>query len=190
MRIATAAFFGAVVMFVWQFFAHMVLPIGEMGFRVPQNEDVVLQAVSTSLREPGIYYLPYIAPEKMGDRAALEAWGAKAEKNPYVFAVVNTPPTDPITMLPQLGKQFVTNFLGALLVAFVLAATAWTFGMRIVGALAIGVFGWLLNIAPMWNWYRLPADFMFANLIEQGVGWLLAGVAIAWWLGRRTTAAR
>ena len=53
------------------------------------------------------------------------------------------------------------------------------------GATAIGVFGWLANIVPQWNWYRFPADFAFGNLIDEGVGWLLAGVAIAWWLGRR-----
>ena len=55
MRIVIAALLGAIVMFVWQFLAHMVLPIGEMGFRLPQNEDVVLQAVSTGLPTPGIY---------------------------------------------------------------------------------------------------------------------------------------
>jgi len=26
---------------------------------------------------------------------------------------------------------------------------------------------------------------MVGNLLEQGIGWLLAGVAMAWWLGRR-----
>jgi len=88
-------------------------------------------------------------------------------------------------MAPQLVKQFITNLLGAFLIAFVLAATAWTMSMRVIGSVAFGVFGWLLNIVPQWNWYRFPADFMVGNLLEQGIGWLLAGVAMAWWLGRR-----
>jgi MFS family permease len=43
-------------------------------------------------------------------------------------------------MAPQLTKQFVTNFLAALLATFVLAATAWTFGARVIGAVAFGLF--------------------------------------------------
>jgi hypothetical protein len=185
MRIAIAALLGAILVFIWQFLAHMVLPIGEMGFRLPQNEDVVLQAVTTGLPASGIYYLPSMDPAKMSDEAAMKAWAEKAKKNPSVFAVVNPAPEgDPMSMAPHLVKQFITNLISAFLVAFVLAATSWTMGMRIAGSLIFGVFGWLMNIVPQWNWYRFPADFMLGNLLEQGIGWLLAGVAIAWWLGR------
>ena len=64
MRIAIAALLAAIVIFIWQAIAHMLLPIGQMGFRQPQNEDVVLQAVTTGLTTPGIYYLPSIDPAK------------------------------------------------------------------------------------------------------------------------------
>jgi hypothetical protein len=185
MRIGTAALLGAIVVFFWQFLAHMVLPIGQMGFRQPANEDVVLQAVTTGLPQPGIYYLPTIDPNKMNDEATVKAWAAKSQKNPFVWAVVNTSPTgDPMSMAPQLTKQFITNLLAALLATFVLAATAWTFGARVIGATAFGLFGWLMNIVPQWNWYRFPSDFLVGNLLEQGIGWLLGGIAIAWWLGR------
>jgi hypothetical protein len=184
MRIPIAGLLGAIVMFVWQFVAHMALPIGEMGFRQPLNEDVVLQAVATGLPTPGIYFLPSLSPDKMNDKAAVKAWTDKAAKSPFVWAVVNPPTPGLANMTPQLGGQFVTNLLGALLVAFVLSATAWGFGLRVIGALVFGVFGWLLNIVPLWNWYRFPTDYMIGNLLEQGIGWLLAGIAIAWWLGR------
>ena len=120
----------------------------------------------------------------MNDEATVKAWSEKSAKNPYVCAVVNTSPGDPTSMAPQLVKQFITNFLAALLATFVLAATAWTFGARVIGAFAFGVFGWLMNIVPQWNWYRFPSDFLVGNLLEQGIGWLLGGIAIAWWLGR------
>ena len=185
MRIGIAALLGAIVVFFWQFLAHMVLPIGEMGFRQPATSDIVLQAVATGLPQPGIYFLQTIDPNKMNDEATVKAWAEKSQKNPYVWAVVNTPPTgDPTSMAPQLAKQFVLNFLAALLATFVLAATAWTFGARVIGAVAFGLFGWLMNIVPQWNWYRFPSDFMVGNLLEQGIGWLLGGIAIAWWLGR------
>jgi len=185
MRIVIAALLGAIVMFVWQFLAHMVLPIGQMGFRLPQNEDVVLQAVATGLPTPGIYYLPSVDPAKMGDEAVMKTWAEKAKKNPWAWIVVNAPPENPETMTPQLVKQFITNFLAALLAAFVLAATAWTLGMRVLGATVFGIFGWLSNLVPQWTWYRFPSDFLLGGFLEQGIGWALAGVAIAWWLGRR-----
>jgi hypothetical protein len=189
MRIAVAALLAAIVIFIWQAIAHMVLPIGEMGFRLPQNEDVVLQAVTTGLTTPGIYYLPSIDPNKMNDEATVKAWGEKAKKNPSVWAVVNTPPEgEPMSMGPQLVKQFITVFLAALLVTWVLAGTTWTFGARVIGAAAFGVFGWLANIVPLLTWYRFPTDFIVGNLIEEAVAWILGGIAIAWWLGR--TAAR
>ncbi|HEY0230164.1 MAG TPA: hypothetical protein VGC55_02830 [Dokdonella sp.] len=185
MRIGIAALLGAIVIFFWQFASHMLLPVGTMGFRLPQAEDAVLQSVSAGLPQAGIYLLPSIDPAKMGDKPTMDAWVAKAKVNPSVFVVVATPKADPASMGAELGTQFVSNLVAAVLVAWVLAATAWGFGARVTGATAFGVFGWLANILPQWNWYRFPSDFLVGNLIDQGVGWLLAGVAIAWWLGRR-----
>jgi hypothetical protein len=54
----------------------------------------------------------------------------------------------------------------------------------VLGSLAFGLFGWLANIVPLWTWYRFPSDFLVGNLIEEAVGWILGGIAIAWWLGR------
>jgi hypothetical protein len=186
MRIAVAALSGAIVIFLWQFVSHMLLPIGEMGFRAPQNEAGVLQAAGSGLPASGMYLLPYLAPEKMKDAAAVQDWTRRAQKNPFLFVVVNPTNTIGAGMLPELGRQFVINLLGALLVAFMLAGTAWSFGMRVLGATIFGVFGWLLDIVPLWNWYKFPADYVVGNLLDQGIGWLLAGIVIAWWLGRRS----
>lgn len=185
MRIAIAALLGAIVVFLWQLASHMLLPIGEMGFRAPQNESAVLHAAGSGLPGSGMYLLPYLAPQKMGDAAAVQDWSQRAQKNPFLFVVVAPAGTSVTNMAPELARQFVTNFLGALLVAFVLAASPWSFGMRVLGALTFGIFGWLLDIVPMWTWYRFPAEYVVGNLLDQGIGWLLAGVAIAWWLGRR-----
>lgn len=185
MRYIIAALLGAIVVFLWGFVAHMLLPIGEMGMRKPANEDVVLQAVASGLPQQGIYLLPHIDPEKMGDKATVDAWEAKAGQNRFAFVAVGPTIAHPTDMSGNLTKQFIGSYLGALIVALVLAATNWSFGARVLGSFGFGVFGWLTNIVPLWNWYRFPDDFNVGNLIEQGVGWLLAGVVIAWWLGRR-----
>ena len=185
MRIGIAALLGAIVMFFWQFASHMLLPIGEMGFKAPQNEDVVIQAIASGTPQPGIYMLPYIDGPDMQDESKMAAWVEKAKANRFGFVVVSEAQSDPTNMAPNLIKQFVANFLGALIIAFVLGATAWGFGARVLGSLGFGLFGWLLNIVPQWNWYRFPTDFMLGGFLDQGIGWLLAGMGGAWWLGRR-----
>lgn len=185
MRYVIAALLGAIVVFLWGFVAHMLLPIGEMGMRKPVNEDVVLQSVSAGLPQQGIYLLPHIDPEKMGDEAAKKAWSDKMAQTQFTFVAVGPKIANPADMSGNLVKQFIGSYLAALIVALVLAATNWSFGQRVLGSLGFGVFGWLTNIVPLWNWYRFPDDFNIGNLIEQGVGWLLAGLVIAWWLGRR-----
>ncbi|HMM67890.1 MAG TPA: hypothetical protein PKC03_13210 [Dokdonella sp.] len=185
MRILIAAVLGAIVLFGWGFVSHMLLPIGEMGIQQPQNEDVVLEGVRSGLPAPGIYMLPSIDKNGWNDEPTMKAWAEKAKANPFAYVVVAPSPTDPAGMGPQLAKQFGSDFLASALVAWLLAATTWGFGMRVLGAAGIGVFGWLACIVPMWNWYRFPTDYMVGGFIEQGAGWLLGGVAIAWWLGRK-----
>jgi hypothetical protein len=185
MRILIAGLLGGIVLFAWGFFAHTILPIGEMGMQQPVNEDVVLESVKSGLPVAGIYMLPSLEPEKWGDETAMKAWAEKAKANPYAYVVIAPSAADPAAMGPQLTKQFIGNFLGSVIVAWLLAATAWGFGARVIGAAGMGVFAWIAAVVPMWTWYRFPTDFMVAGLIEQGVGWLLGGVVIAWWLGRK-----
>ena len=48
--------------------------------------------------------------------------------------------------------------------------------MLVAGAL--GLFSWLTVSLPYWNWYRFPLDFTVGSLIEQVVGWLIAGAIV------------
>jgi hypothetical protein len=70
------------------------------------------------------------------------------------------------------------------MLAFVMAFAGLSFGRRIAIAAAVAVYAWLNTMVPYWNWYRFPLDFAQAALIEQLIGWLIAGAAMAWWLGR------
>ena len=90
-----------------------------------------------------------------------------------------------ITRRTELSaRQFASDTLSALIVAWVLSLGAFGFGRRVLVAGALGLFSWLSINVPYWNWYRFPAEFTAGALIEQVLGWLLAGMAIAWWLGR------
>ena len=184
MRIVIAALFGAVILFIWGFVAHTFLPIGEMGVKAPVNEDVVLEAVTSGTPTAGIYVLPYVSSAQWNDEMFMKSFAEKSKAQPFVYMVVSPPYGDPMQMTPQLVKQFGCNFLGSLIMAWLLAATSWGVAARVLGAAGMGVFVWTSSVVPMAVWYRFPTDFMIGGLIEHVVGWLLAGILIAWWLGR------
>ena len=184
MRVFITGLIGGIVFFVWGAFAHMALPIGEMGMKGPSDEAAVMAGLKQGLPSEGIYYLPYLSPAQMKDEAATKAYSAQAVSNPYAFVVYQPQGRDPMDMGRNLGIQFVSDTLSAMVVAFVLALGNLGFGRRVTVAAAVGLFSWLTVSVPYWNWYRFPTDFTVGNLLEQVIGWALAGAAMAWWLGR------
>jgi hypothetical protein len=186
MRVFIAGLLGGIVFFIWGAVAHMVLPIGEMGMNVSSNEEAVLAALRENVSGEGVYVVPGIAPDKMSDEAAVKAYSERARTSPYAFVIFQPVGRDGMEMGGNLAKQFISDTLSAMVVAFVLALGAFSFSKRVFVATALGLFSWLTVSVPYWNWYRFPLDFTVGNLLEQVLGWMIAGIAMAWWLGRRS----
>lgn len=178
---------GGLVMFFWGFVAHMLLPLGDIGLieATAAQQDAVLASVKENLqRGPGVYIVPM-------DRSVMEnpdlakSYGERLLANPYAFIVYQPKGVDMINNMGRnLGIEWATNTVSALLVAFLVSFAAVGYGNRVLLVLVAGMFGWVANAVPMWNWYRFPSDFICASMIKQGAGWLLAGLAIAWALRR------
>jgi hypothetical protein len=184
MRILVAALLGGVLVFFWGFVSHMLLPLGHMGMRHSATEDPVIAVMRENLTEgAGVYVIPGLTPEQYEDPAALAAYEAKAVANPYALVIYHPVGRD-MKMGPMLGTEIATNVVSAFLAAWVMAFAGLSFGRRVGIATAMGLFAWLAVSVPYWNWYRFPLDFTVANLVINVVGWLAAGLAMAWWLGR------
>ena len=192
MRIAIAGLLGGIVMFMWGFVAHMVLPLGEIGMRtVPvAQQDAVLTAAMLSFEKEGVYIVPgFEDMDDYNDEAKRKAFGERATANPYAFVVYQPTGADKVNnMGASLAFQFGTTVLAAILAAFVVSFTSAGLAMRATLVFAMALFAWVTVNVPYWNWYRFPLDFTLANLVTEAIGWLLAGFAIAWWLGRGRTA--
>jgi hypothetical protein len=186
MRVLVAALMGGVVMFLWGAIAHMALGLGNPGIHQPANEDVVLSTLHEGLgNQPGVYILPSIDPAKMGDKPTIAAYSAKAKASPYAWVVYMPQGDDLSDMSQQLPRQWASDTLASLALAFVMGLAAFSFVKRLGIAMAAALFAWLSTLVPYWNWYRFPTELTLAALVEQVVGWLLAGAVMAWWLGRR-----
>ncbi len=185
MRVLIAGLIGGIVMFLWGVAAHTVLGLGEVGERLPTNENVALSGLQEGLGDrAGVYLLPSLDSKQMADPAMVRAYSIKAVRSPYAWVVYQPRGTDMTQMGPQIGRQWASSTLAALSLAFVMGLAALSFRQRLAAAAAAAVFAWLSTTLPYWNWYRFPLDFTLATLAEQLIGWLLAGAAMAWWLGR------
>jgi len=185
MRILISGVIGGVVFFLWGAVAHLALPVGTMGMQFAAPHAAVLRAMKQDFQGEGVYILPSLPKDKMGDAEATKAFASTATSDPYAFVVYQPKGEDQSQMGDNLVKQGVSDFLSALIVSFVLALGAFGFGKRVLVSTALGLFSWLTVSVPWWNWYRFPLEFTIGSLLEQVVGWLLAGVAMAWWLGRK-----
>ena len=185
MRVLVAGLIGGIVMFIWGVAAHMALGLGSVGIGQPVNETVALSGLQNGLGDqPGVYLLPSLDPKQTGDAAVVRAYSIKAVRSPYAWVVYQPRGTDMMQMGPQIGRQWASDTLASLALAFVMGLALVGFRRRVAIAAAAAVFAWLSSMLPYWNWYRFPLDFTLAALAEQLIGWLLAGAAMAWWLGR------
>ena len=49
MRVIIAGLLGGLIIFIWGAFAHMVLPLGEMGIAQANSEDAVLMVLKENM---------------------------------------------------------------------------------------------------------------------------------------------
>ncbi|GAB2545390.1 hypothetical protein [Rhodanobacter koreensis] len=185
MRVLVAGLIGGIVMFIWGVAAHMALGLGNVGIHQPVDENAVLTTLHEGLGErAGVYMLPSFDPKQMNDPYKVRAYSLKAIRSPYAWVVYLPQGEDMLQMKQQIPRQWASDTLGALALAFVMGLAGLGFRRRVAVAAAAAVFAWLSTMVPYWNWYRFPLDFTLAALIEQLIGWLIAGAAMAWWLGR------
>jgi len=176
-----------VLMFVWSSLAHTVLPIGEMGISTTANEDAVLAALRANMTAPGLYFIPghqMMQAEKASgsDRQRLMTeWQSKYGGGPWAVTMYH-PSGANVMVTRQLVCEFVLDVLAGIILAFALlmsVARIRTFGGRIGFITLLGLLPWLISDASYLNWYGFPFKYGMGQLLDQGIGAVLAGVGLA-----------
>ena len=178
-RILLGGVVAGIVYFFWGAVAHMVLPLGMMGMSsLPTDqEDSVRTALKAAIREPGLYFVPGGDMGKMSEEQQ-KVWVAKLKEGPSALLVVRPNGGDPMTP-GQLLTELASNIVAGLLAAYLLSQVAGGFLARVRFISLLGLFGWLIINVSYWNWYGFPVEFTVAAVIEEVVGWFLAGLALA-----------
>ena len=162
------AVIGGVVAFVWSSISWMAIPWHEATLKEFQDKDAVTQAVLSNAPENGMYVLH----DEPGAEATTNGGG------PMVFASVQR--QGMTSMTGPLITGLVINIIGALLLTWLLLQTTGLSILRsalfvAVAAVAAGV----LVSLPEWNWWGFTTGYTIVALADLGIGWFLAGLAIA-----------
>jgi hypothetical protein len=177
-RILVGGVVAGIVIFFWGFVAHMLLPLGELGLKSLPADDDLAAAIKRDVPEPGLYFLPGVDRSKAQSSEEMEAHMAKVSKGPYGFMVLYPNGRD-ISLANRLPIEFGTNVVCALLAAILVSQLRPGFFIRVACVTLVGILASVLTLVPYWNWYGFPTDFTIAQIGENTVGWLLAGIVLA-----------
>lgn len=192
-RILLAGILGGVVMFIWSFIAHDVLPIGELGVGEIPNEDTVTGAIQSSLGDKTGFYIfpgPGLSSDATREQKAegMKKIEEKMAAGPAGVLIYH--PKRVFNFPKRLVIEFVTEVVLTILAAFLLAQTSITsFVGRVGFFLVVGILAAIATNVPYWNWYGFPKVYTFGLMLTEIVAFFLAGIVAALVLGKRSAAA-
>src|SRR4051812_20813595 len=126
-RITVGGILAGLVMFVWSFIAHMVLPIGFMGISATPSEDAVLSALKNNAPAAGLYILPgndyfqSLSKSSAEQQTAMKAMTEKAKASGWAMIIYH--PEGGVEIGPKtLGLQLFSQIVVCWIFAFALWA--------------------------------------------------------------------
>lgn len=177
-RIVLASILGGLLMFAWGAVAHLLLPISRDALTPLPDEAPVIAALTTHVPEAGTYAFPWIGHDPEPDEAQRAEWERRLANGPSGLLVYRPYGGDALS--PRaLVTEFASNLLAAFLGALLLVQLPSGFGRRVLTVMLVGVAAWLSISVSQWNWYGFSRPFVLFELIDQAIGWLLAGIGMA-----------
>src|ERR1044072_2821419 len=137
---------GAIAMFLWSAIAHMALPLGEAGISRISNEQTLLDAMQSTLSQPGLYMFPNMPPGN--DQAQYQQ---KIKTGPSGMMVYF--PRREFSFGGSLATEFITELVQALIAVYLLSLTRIdTFAGRFTFIALVGVVAAIATNVSYWNW--------------------------------------
>lgn len=192
-RIFLAGLLGAIAMFAWTAIAHMALPLGEAGVQNTMEDEALLAALKSNVKDKdGLYIYPSMGLGPNATHAeqskAMETYPDKLEKNPSGFFIFHPAGSRPMNMGKFLTTEFITELVEAFLAVWLLAQTRIvSFGGRVGFVLVVGILAAISTNVSYWNWWGFPTVYTASYMFIQLVGFFLVGLVAAI-MFRRVTA--
>jgi len=180
-RIAAGGVLAGLVVFIWGALSHMLLGLGEIGISKLPNEEAVIGTLAANVHASGFYFLPWIEESEMNDQAKVSEWENKLKNGPSGIMVCR--PNGGEGMTPgQLFREYAGGTMWCLIAACLLSVAAPRlphFGMRVLFVASMGLIAGLDIYVSYWNWYGFPSNYTAAAMLDEVIGFALAGGVIA-----------
>lgn len=193
-KVVVGGIIAGLIIFFWSFLSHEVLPIGTMGIKTTPNEESILAAMKSGFDGPGFYIIPahdVMTAAQAGDKAATDtatkAYDAKYKGGPWAVIAYSPGRASFVPEPRMLVLELLSDVAAGLILAWAVSlagATLGGFGPRVVFVTMVGLLPWIVSDFSMWNWFGFPVDYAISQLLDQGIGGLLAGIFLAWWSRR------
>lgn len=192
MKLLLAALLAAILSFFWGYVSWMLMGWHEKGMYDFKNEAEVAEVIKANTTHgTGIYMLPYprkaVSYADPAEQKNLDAAYEKAStEGPYLYAIVR-PGRHDWNMNVNLGWSFARSFLAALILGALLHQTVLSLPGRVTFCAAAGLFAGLVCVLPQMIWFELPVREVIVGMADYFIEWLLAGIVLAFFLGREPT---
>jgi hypothetical protein len=165
-RILLGALVAGLALFAWEAVAHMLTPLGTMGFKTLPDEKTVVDSINKTVRQGGLYLYPAPKEGSASDTSTVYPMG-------MLLVHGGSMAISPM----QLLVQFLTDVVTMLVVGMILAQVnpAAPSGMRWIVVLLMSLLSTLRWGIPYINWYDFPRRLVLADLIMNVVGYAIAG---------------
>jgi hypothetical protein len=181
-RLLIASIVGSLILYAFLFIAHVVLPVHFTDYKKAPAEDSLLNLLSSTLKEEGMYMLPYFDAgmsnedmeaqwkERMGKPWIHVNYNASMDENPMLYVM-----------------SFLYNFISVLILCIALAvanAGLASFFQRLWFVLLFALFTVFSVVMMQYNWDSFPMHYLGGHIFDAVMGYLLVGIWLAWYYGR------
>ncbi len=168
---------GGVILFLWGWISHTLLPIYNTSVLGFDNEDAVVQAILENAPVSGLYFIPY-SPSTMATETEKQAVAERMKNGPFVLASIRLGEMGSVKV--NMIVQFLTDLLSALFVCLLLARTKeMSFWNVILFVELIALIIFAAKSIPQWNWFGYGITFTIIEGFDTAARWFLAGIALA-----------
>jgi hypothetical protein len=171
--ITFGAILGGLVLFIWSALSWIALPLHTRTMTGFKDDKAIANAIRANAEKSGVYY----SPKDQADMAT----------GPLVYAVVRREGMTSIAK--EMGTGLLIDILCAgLMTWLLLQVTGRSFISKVGVVLVVALIAALMDRLGDWNWWGYPIAYTVVLMLDIIVGWLLAGLVVARFAVRQTSA--
>ncbi len=176
LRVLIAGVIGGILMYAWTSFVEFQLELGAVGLQgLPHAQSVVTPLKAATGDKLGLYFYPFGGGGAEMSEANMKPNGL------ILYNPAGTPGVSPAMLGSEFAKELVQALIAAWVASLAVAALFW----RRVGIVAaIGFSAAIGTNLSNYIWYFYPLDYTLAQIFIQFSAASVAGLGIAFWLGR------